>query len=469
MLYQDADDKILEQDIYVDLNEAERVGSSDRVHIVAQVDRYRAGYQGDGDWTSTKRFYVTQDDDLQRVRSQAGGGPGRGQHVRRRHAGRLCHLGRRDLSRRQARADHVRPRHGLARRLERSRRRAARATAASPWHRALGDELYLMELDEALGEIRAQTGLEQFELIGMDACLMGHLEVFSALAPHARYAVASQETEPALGWAYTGFLDELVGKSRHGRRRPGPADRRELYPGRPAHRGRPGPGRVAAAGLADGRALWSAGWSGRTSRPVGAADGAGHHPDGRRPGGHARADGQRQRAVLRPAGCRTAGRGPGADLCPVVHQRLWQECAALLHRPGQLCPVAEARRAAAETWPRPPTACWRPWTRPSSPRSTVPRSRARPASRSISPTPSSTNPRHRARIVHAIARRFADVSLWDDFLAFHYTGRPFERPPAPIGRPGTGHDHQRAREPGRSRSRRSPSRTAWPRRASRCC
>jgi hypothetical protein len=70
MLYQDADDKILEQDIYVDLNEAERVGSSDRVHIVAQVDRYQDGYQGDGDWTSAKRFYITQDDDLQRVHSQ---------------------------------------------------------------------------------------------------------------------------------------------------------------------------------------------------------------------------------------------------------------------------------------------------------------------------------------------------------------------------------------------------------------
>ena len=40
MLYQDADDKILEQDIYVDLNEAERVGSSDRVNIVAQMDRF---------------------------------------------------------------------------------------------------------------------------------------------------------------------------------------------------------------------------------------------------------------------------------------------------------------------------------------------------------------------------------------------------------------------------------------------
>ncbi|MEA3441765.1 MAG: clostripain-related cysteine peptidase [Chloroflexota bacterium] len=73
----------------------------------------------------------------------------------------------------------------------------------------LGDELYLMELDHALEEIRSQTGLEQFELIGMDACLMGHVEVFSALAPHARYAVASQEIEPALGWAYTSFLGAL--------------------------------------------------------------------------------------------------------------------------------------------------------------------------------------------------------------------------------------------------------------------
>ena len=43
----------------------------------------------------------------------------------------------------------------------------------------------------------------------MDACLMGHVEVLSALAPHANYAVLSQETEPALGWAYTSFLGAL--------------------------------------------------------------------------------------------------------------------------------------------------------------------------------------------------------------------------------------------------------------------
>ena len=80
----------------------------------------------------------------------------------------------------------------------------------NPLSQVLKDELYLNELDDALQEIRDRAGIDKFELIGMDACLMAHLEVFSALAPHARYAVASQETEPALGWAYTGFLEELT-------------------------------------------------------------------------------------------------------------------------------------------------------------------------------------------------------------------------------------------------------------------
>ena len=51
--------------------------------------------------------------------------------------------------------------------------------------------------------------MDKFELIGMDACLMSQLEVFTALAPHARYAVVSQETEPSLGWAYATFLGRL--------------------------------------------------------------------------------------------------------------------------------------------------------------------------------------------------------------------------------------------------------------------
>ena len=207
MLYQDADDKVLEQDIYVDLNEAERAGSSDQVHIVAQVDRYRAGYSGDGDWSSTKRFYVTVDDDLKSVYSQE-----------------VADLGEVNMADGDTLVDFVTwaietfpaDRHALIL-SDHGMGWPGGWTDPDPGGRGahdvalaqMGDELFLMELDEALQEIRDRTGLEEFELIGLDACLMGHIEVFGALAPHARYAVASQETEPALGWAYTGFLGAL--------------------------------------------------------------------------------------------------------------------------------------------------------------------------------------------------------------------------------------------------------------------
>ena len=209
MLYQDADDKILEQDIYVDLNEAERIGSSDRVHVVAQVDRYRGGYQGDGNWSSAKRFYVTQDNDLQRVHSQL-----------------VADLGEVNMSDGDTLVDFVTwavdtfpadkhvlilSDHGMGWPGGWSDPDPGGSGDPSiPLASRLGNELYLMEMDEALAEVRAQTGLDKFELIGLDACLMGHVEVFDALAPHARYAVASQETEPALGWAYTQFLAELA-------------------------------------------------------------------------------------------------------------------------------------------------------------------------------------------------------------------------------------------------------------------
>jgi hypothetical protein len=67
MLYMDADDQVLEEDILIDLNEVEKVGSTDRVRIVAQLDRFKGGFSGDGDWTGARRYYITQDDDLRSI------------------------------------------------------------------------------------------------------------------------------------------------------------------------------------------------------------------------------------------------------------------------------------------------------------------------------------------------------------------------------------------------------------------
>ena len=67
------------------------------------------------------------------------------------------------------------------------------------------DHLSLTELTRALED----AGLpERLEFIGFDACLMSSVEVACAVAPYARYMIASQETEPAQGWNY-GFLSSL--------------------------------------------------------------------------------------------------------------------------------------------------------------------------------------------------------------------------------------------------------------------
>jgi hypothetical protein len=209
MMYQDADDKILEKDIYLDLNEAERVGSTDRVQIVAQIDRYAGGYGDDGDWTGTRRYYVTRDDDLNRVGSEL-----------------VEELDEQNMADGNTLVDFVTwavstypadrmvlimSDHGMGWPGGWSDPAPpTRGEGGTPLASALGNQIYLDELDEALQLARNQAGIEAFELIGMDACLMAQLEVYSMLASHARYAVASEETEPALGWAYAGFLSALV-------------------------------------------------------------------------------------------------------------------------------------------------------------------------------------------------------------------------------------------------------------------
>jgi len=58
-----------------------------------------------------------------------------------------------------------------------------------------------------------KTGLERggcsFDLIGFDACLMATLETAMALEPYADYMVASEETEPGIGWYYTNWITAL--------------------------------------------------------------------------------------------------------------------------------------------------------------------------------------------------------------------------------------------------------------------
>ena len=210
MFYVDADDDTLELDMLIDLQEAELVGSTDQVHIVAQVDRFKGSFDGMGDFTGAKRLYITQDDDVNVIGSEV-----------------VEDLGEVNMADSETLLDFIT---WAVANYPARKTMLVLSDHGIGWPGGFGDpdpdvlgahdiflregfghdNLWLMEIDETLEKARAATGIEQFDIVGFDACLMAQLEVFSAIAPHARYSVASEETEPGVGWAYTAFLSLLA-------------------------------------------------------------------------------------------------------------------------------------------------------------------------------------------------------------------------------------------------------------------
>lgn len=62
----------------------------------------------------------------------------------------------------------------------------------------------LAQIDKALTD-----GGVQFDFVGFDACLMATAENALMLTKHADYMIASEETEPGIGWYYTDWLTTL--------------------------------------------------------------------------------------------------------------------------------------------------------------------------------------------------------------------------------------------------------------------
>ena len=62
----------------------------------------------------------------------------------------------------------------------------------------------LKGIDDAL----TAAGIK-FDFVGFDACLMATFETGIMLADHADYMIASEETEPGVGWYYTNWLTKL--------------------------------------------------------------------------------------------------------------------------------------------------------------------------------------------------------------------------------------------------------------------
>ena len=69
------------------------------------------------------------------------------------------------------------------------------------------DALTTRELKEAVEEALEASNTDKLDVLGMDACLMGSLEVLYELKDVADYIVASASSEPGQGWNYR-FLEK---------------------------------------------------------------------------------------------------------------------------------------------------------------------------------------------------------------------------------------------------------------------
>ncbi len=70
------------------------------------------------------------------------------------------------------------------------------------------DYLELSEITAAFGAVYGKEN-KPFEIIGFDACLMSSVSAAYSMNKWGHAMIASAETEPALGWFYTPWLDEL--------------------------------------------------------------------------------------------------------------------------------------------------------------------------------------------------------------------------------------------------------------------
>jgi hypothetical protein len=231
-----AADNDLEDALLGDLKEMERVGSRPGdVEIIAQVDRARGHTAAHGNWTGTRRYYVTRSEAPGRIGSTLLAKLGETNTGDPRVVQEFLSFG---AERYPARATMlILSNHGSgfyvppamlsaggrspalpARRLRQGFFRPTREWLPGPevlrgiaYDDGSGDCLDNRELKQLVAHAHGVLG-RPLDIVGMDACLMTMLEVAYQVRDHARILVGSQELEPGPGWPYATVFGDLVGR-----------------------------------------------------------------------------------------------------------------------------------------------------------------------------------------------------------------------------------------------------------------
>ena len=193
MVYIAADNNLEVQGLY-DISEMEAVGSSEDVNIVVQIDRAEGYTTIDGDWTGARRFYVEQDDKPTTIGSPV-----------------LEDMGEIDSGDPATVADFATwaittypAEHYMLILWDHGGAWIGHASDEES-----GNDLDLPELASVLDQTIQSTGIDKFDIVGFDMCLMAQFEVMETITPYADFGLASEENIPGPGYYYV-FLDELV-------------------------------------------------------------------------------------------------------------------------------------------------------------------------------------------------------------------------------------------------------------------
>lgn len=199
LVYMAADNN-LEPYALMDFNELERVGSDANVSLVVQIDRSPEYDTSDGNWTTTRRYYITRDPDRARINSPL-----------------LFDLGELDMASPKTLADFVRwgttnyPADHYVLILWNHGRGWQTRTMADfePKVKAIhqdttsGTEMSLNDLSQAL------SGMPKMDIVAFDACLMAMIEVAYVVRNAAAMMVASEENVPVEGQPYERVISLL--------------------------------------------------------------------------------------------------------------------------------------------------------------------------------------------------------------------------------------------------------------------
>ena len=199
MVFLDGDNN-LESYAIADFLEMSAVGSNADLNIVVQMDRISGYDTTHGNWTDTRRFYVTPS-----MTPLAANGTS---------------LGEVNMGSPEALTDFISwtvtnyPAEHYAVVLWDHGKGWLQASPEVVLKAILddstnGDSLQMPELRQVLSAAATQIG-HPIDLLGFDACLMAMTEVDNQAIPYASVRVGSEKTEPGNGWPYTPILSAIV-------------------------------------------------------------------------------------------------------------------------------------------------------------------------------------------------------------------------------------------------------------------